>query len=596
VRAWRRFGFALTFVLAAVGLYVWTLPPRALPTPRSAPAAMSQARVVRGVLHVHSRRSDGSGSLDDIARAAARAGLDFVVFGDHGDGTRRPESPHYRHGVLCIDGVEISTSGGHVLAVGLGPAPYPLAGAARDVVADILRFGGLAIATHPDSPKPSLSWQDWEAPLDGFEWLNTDSEWRDESPAVLVSSALHYLARGPETIAALFDPAPPLLRRWDELSARGLRLVALPGADAHARLGWREDETGAEESFGSSAPVPSYETVFRVASANVVLDAGLTGAAQRDAGRVLAALRDGRVYTAIDAYMPGARLEFVGETPEGRVSMGGVAVDGTLQRLTVQVSHAPVKAVIRLLRNGVVVRESSGLRLDVERGLLHVLGPRESAVAYRAEVVLERHGRGASSPWLVSNPIWVRRTLEPSERRSHEHEPPLAWIDALAAPGGTRLAQWQIERDSGSRGTLAQETDPEDERTPRLRFEFGLGRGRPPHWVAAAMPLPMAAREAVLASGVALRLRAQSPMRVSVQLRAPAADRDLRWVTSTFVGEQSQVAVLPIERFQPVSPAAAAASLDAATTLLLVVDATNTIPGTTGRVWIESVMVPEAAR
>jgi hypothetical protein len=54
--------------------------------------------------------------------------------------------------------------------------------------------------------------------------------------------------------------------------------------------------------------------------------------------------------------------------------------------------------------------------------------------------------------------------------------------------------------------------------------------------------------------------------------------------------------LLPIERFQPVGPAAAAASRAGATTLLLVVDETNTVPGTTGRIWIESVMVPETAR
>jgi len=73
---------------------------------------------VRGVVHVHTNRSDGTGSIDDVIRAAATAGLKFVIVTDHGDATRAPDLPDYRDGVLYIDAVEISTRDGHlVLAV-----------------------------------------------------------------------------------------------------------------------------------------------------------------------------------------------------------------------------------------------------------------------------------------------------------------------------------------------------------------------------------------------------------------------------------------------------------------------------------------------
>src|SRR3712207_7318586 len=45
---------------------------------------------------------------------------------------------------------------------------------------DVRRFGGFGFAAHPGSPKADLRWTDWEAPFDGLEWLNADSEWRDE--------------------------------------------------------------------------------------------------------------------------------------------------------------------------------------------------------------------------------------------------------------------------------------------------------------------------------------------------------------------------------------------------------------------------------
>ena len=60
-----------------------------------------------GTLHIHTNRSDGGAGPDEIAAAAARAGLKFIVFTDHGDATRKPDPPAYRSGVLCLDGVEI---------------------------------------------------------------------------------------------------------------------------------------------------------------------------------------------------------------------------------------------------------------------------------------------------------------------------------------------------------------------------------------------------------------------------------------------------------------------------------------------------------
>ena len=91
--------------------------------PRAPPAS-----TVRGAFHIHSDRSDGSGSVDAIAAAAARAGLQFIILTDHGDGTRAPDAPAYRSGVLTIDGVELNTTSGHYAAIGLPASPYPIAG------------------------------------------------------------------------------------------------------------------------------------------------------------------------------------------------------------------------------------------------------------------------------------------------------------------------------------------------------------------------------------------------------------------------------------------------------------------------------------
>src|SRR5262249_52876418 len=140
----KRLLLAAAVLAAAVFVWTWlTLPPK-----RRALAAEPDGTVA-GILHIHSARSDGRGTPDEIAAAAARASVAFIIFTDHGDATRTPDRPVYRSGVLCIDAVEISTTGGHYIAIDMPPAPYPLAGDARDVVEDVKRLGGFGVVAHP---------------------------------------------------------------------------------------------------------------------------------------------------------------------------------------------------------------------------------------------------------------------------------------------------------------------------------------------------------------------------------------------------------------------------------------------------------------
>ena len=184
---------AIAIVAAAAGAsYVVALPPRA-----PVPAGQNQSTLVTGAIHVHTIGSDGTGTADEIAAAAARAGLDFIVLTDHGDGTRKPDPPPIRSGVLCIDSVEIV----HTAATWshwVFPKRPIRSAAKRDVVDDVIRLGGFPIAAHPGSPKPELSWSDWTLPIGGVEWLNADSEWRDESRWTLTKALLTYPRAAPK--------------------------------------------------------------------------------------------------------------------------------------------------------------------------------------------------------------------------------------------------------------------------------------------------------------------------------------------------------------------------------------------------------------
>jgi hypothetical protein len=106
-----------------------------------------------------------------------------------------------------VDAVEISTSGGHVVALGLPETPYPYAGETREVLEDVHRLGGFGIAAHPDSPKSDLLWRDWGLPVDGIELINLDTAWRKHLPDAGWRPTVHllaalgtYLVRPAETI------------------------------------------------------------------------------------------------------------------------------------------------------------------------------------------------------------------------------------------------------------------------------------------------------------------------------------------------------------------------------------------------------------
>jgi len=595
----RRLGRALAGIALAVplllGVYaVATAPPPATPVPASDWTPRPGGAVVRGVYHVHTTLSDGSGSFDSVAAAAARAGLDFLIFTDHGDATRVPEPPRYRSGVLCLDAVEISTAGGHYAALGLPSVSYPLAGEADAVVEDVARLGGLGIATHPDSPKRALQWRNWDLPIDAFEWLNADTEWRTKSRTELARAALHYAVRGPETIASMFERPVTTLARWDRAGAAGRRLVVVAGADAHARLGPRgspDDDERGETDEAWSLPLPSYESVLRSLSLRVEIDHRFTADPVASAAALLGAIRRGRVFTVIDGYATPGAFEFFAETPSGIRRMGEViARDDGPVRLRARAA-APAGATIVLVRDGVPVARGTGLALDF-------VVPRDGEEAtgmFRVEVVLPRHGPREPAPWILSNAIYVSEPGAPpsaSPRSSSGGGPP----GTGATPADRNRVEavplapeaWRAEHDPESTVTATRVTGAA---APALAFAFSLAAGRGNAWAAIVHELASPVGERAT---LALAARASHPLRVSVQVRVESPDADLRWRRSVYLDPTPRTIEVPLEAMRPVTRAVPASRLGEARSLLLVIDRTNTAGGTSGTVWIDGLRLVRA--
>jgi hypothetical protein len=563
-----------TTVAVAIVTSVWMLLPR-----RSIQLQLAaDPRVARGVVHVHTTRSDGAGTPENVARAASRAGLDFVILTDHGDGLRPPDPPRYVDGVLVIDAVEISTADGHYVALGIGQAPYRLAGDARDVIEDVHRLGGFGFAAHPDSPKPELRWRDWTVSLEGLEWLNADSEWRDETRTALARTFLTYWLRGPESIVRMFS-RPSTLERWDRLTASA-RVVTIGGNDAHARLPL---ELEAAPGDGRSLNVPSYESSFRAMGIRVLLRSPLgrtTASASADAKAILDNLRAGHTYTVIDGLAGPAALHLSVETNTGEMLMGDDVVTNGDVTLTALLQPALEGASIVMIKNGAEATRAVGSRLR----FVHAAS--EPPATYRVEVRLDFAPGTPPIPWIVSNPIYVRR----SARSVPQVAPAYESVRVLADGQGTR--PWRIEKHPVSDARIEGGRAPDG--TSATHFWWRLAGGTPSGQYA-AVALPVSAADFVDANAVAVTLQAPRPMRLSLQLRVPEG-KGLRWQRSVYLDLTPRTVVVPFSEMRAIEGGPGSRlDVQRADTLLLVVDTVNTVPGSEGQCWVGPVTVGRRA-
>ena len=106
-------------------------------------------------LHIHSNYSDGKADVKEIIKAAKRRGLDGIALTDH-DTTRGISAARkYIHeqkiDLVLIPGVEVSTSEGHLLVLGVEEPPQRKR-SPEETIEAAHDMGGITDVPHPYHP------------------------------------------------------------------------------------------------------------------------------------------------------------------------------------------------------------------------------------------------------------------------------------------------------------------------------------------------------------------------------------------------------------------------------------------------------------
>jgi len=377
------------------------------PVDPATPLPALDGSLASGVFSVHTGRShDAKGTREQVAVAAASAGLDFVVIGDHPPDDRKPGwefwDPVFMEGVFIEGGQELrSPEAGKVLAIGVDTTYLEWEGAYSSFADLLLREGATSMVVHGRGPRQSERWvnpttqgvQGWEV-LD----ISETSRQRLRGPW----SVYHLLTLMTGTPFGLGDEAlrhmmregfdTPAVAAYDSLRMES-NLTATAGLNVHPKVG-----------VGPFL-LPSYGPFFRTLVSHLALPGPLSADPFAAQNNITEAISSGDMFVSVGRAQ-AARGFRVGVIQEGVgvLPMGGDAPHREGMSLRAGFAESPGRKVVyRIMRNGL---EEGWIRGPELEWPIHRPG------FYRVEVYTYGARLGKTflrlRPWIFANTIGLR--------------------------------------------------------------------------------------------------------------------------------------------------------------------------------------------
>jgi len=189
-----------------------------------------------GAIHIHSKFSDGSGDVAEIAQIANEVGLDFIILTDHNTLRALHEGYEKWYGnTLLLVGAELNdkVNRNHYLAMNINKA-FSTRLTAKEYVKKVGETGGIGFIAHPFEKRNSMKehppypWTEWDAgEFTGIEIWNHMSEWME---GLTEQNKYNHFVH---PLRSIVGPTKETLEKWDELNINR-KVVGIGGIDAHA--------------------------------------------------------------------------------------------------------------------------------------------------------------------------------------------------------------------------------------------------------------------------------------------------------------------------------------------------------------------------
>lgn len=340
-----------------------------------------------GAIGVHTRFSDGAGTVNEIASHAAAAALDYVLITDHNStGAIDRKLEGWYEKVLLIAGIELTPPGNrdHYLALDL-THPIQAMEDPASFLFEVQLQGGYGFVCHPTeegSRRFQVAGSPWTfdtSQVGGVEIWNYMSSWV-EAASSLPTALLNL--RQPHRVN---QPRSSDLDFWDALTLQR-PTPGIGSVDAHA-FPYSSALTGKVE-------ILPYPVVFRTVRTHILCEP-FSRQWEQDKQKIVAALKAGRCYVSFDWYdSPRGFNFYCAVRGLGTFSMGE-EVKFSRHETSLRFRIPKQNVQIRVLKDG---KRYARLESQSGRAVMPVIDPG----VYRAEIWY----RGRL--WILTNPIYIR--------------------------------------------------------------------------------------------------------------------------------------------------------------------------------------------
>ena len=349
-------------------------------------------------LHIHSAYSDGTGSHQEIAKAGLDSAIDVLIITDHNVLVDGVEGYYFKgkRSLLLLCGEEINDKSAippknHLLAFGQSRELCHFAESPQTLINQVQRENGLSFLAHPfeDSMdfagESANNWLNWDVTgFHGIELWNHLSELKSRTSNWF---QLLFYVFYPNFYTT--NPNPLTLKKWDQLTTKKRKVVAIGGSDAHA-LKMRK---GLLKKI-----IFPYPYHFRCINTHILVPRKLTGDIKEDKPMVLDAFRQGHVFVGYDLPASTGGFRFYAQGKNLTALMGDEIL--IIKSITLHI-HLPAPAECRLILDGQMIKVWTNQEICTYIA--------NDPGVYRVEVYINYLGKNRG--WIFSNPIYVNSQI-----------------------------------------------------------------------------------------------------------------------------------------------------------------------------------------